>query len=121
MSANRRLVVSAVCTLSEELCKAETEKQRLEAELDLDVPGLDNIEDLFDDVVNRFARMAHDFEEFAGRDVTMARNMIRALVGGSIVLRPTKDGGLVAEMQGDYGGLVELIQRAPAVRLGALS
>ncbi len=88
----------------------------------MEAPEIENIEGLFDDVLNRFARMAYDFEEFAGRDVTMARNMIKALVGGKIVFQPTKDragrydGGLNADMNGHFSGLVELVGKAKAPR-----
>ncbi len=63
-------------TLSDELRKTEVEKQRLVDELDTEVPAIENIDALFEDAVNRFASMAHNFEDFAARDITMAREMI---------------------------------------------
>ncbi len=51
-------------------------------------------------------------EDFSSRDVTRARNMIRSLVGGEIILRPTEGGGLTAQLTGDYGGLIELVKDA---------
>jgi hypothetical protein len=51
-------------------------------------------------------------EDFSSRDVTRARNMIRALVGGEIILRTTEGGGLTAQLTGDYGGLIELVTNA---------
>jgi len=50
------------------------------------------------------------------RSVTVARNHIKALIGGAITLKPTKDGGLVAEMQGDYAGLVALAEKSPGTK-----
>lgn len=58
------------------------------------------------------APMAYSLEDFSRRDVTKARNLIRALVGGTIVLEATDDGGLQARLQGSYGGLIKLVQEA---------
>lgn len=82
----------------------------------MEAPAIQNIEGLLDHIENHFARMAYDFEkkEFAGRDRTMARNMIGNLVGGSIILSPTKDGGLVADMKGYFPELVELVGKGKA-------
>ena len=106
-------------TLSDELRKAEAEKERLAAELSADVPAIDDVEEIFADVLDRYASMAFNLETFAARDVTKARNMIKALVGGHITLRPTGRGGLEAELRGDYGGLIQLVAERPSTRAGA--
>ena len=106
-------------TLSDELRKAEAEKERLAAELSADVPAIDDVEEIFADVLDRYGAMAFNLETFAARDVTKARNMIKALVGGHITLRPTGRGGLKAELRGDYGGLIQLVAEHPGTRAGA--
>ena len=68
--------------------------------------------DLLEDALARYARVAYSLEDFSSRDVTRARSMIRALVGGEIVLQPTTAGGLTAQLTGDYGGLIELVKEA---------
>ncbi len=99
--------------LAEALFKAEADKRRREAELDPDLPpALANLEDLLEDALARYARVAYSLEDFSRRDVTKARNLIRALVGGSIVLEPIDDGGLQARLQGSYEGLIKLVQEA---------
>ena len=90
----------------------EAQKRRLEADLNTDLPALANLEDLLEDALARYARFAYSLEDFSARDVTRARNMIRALVGGTIILQTTEGGGLTAELVGDYGGLIELVKDA---------
>ena len=99
-------------TLLARLKTLEADKRRLKAELDDDLPALANLEDLLEDALARYARVAYSLEDFSTRDVTKARNLIRALVGGSIALEPTDDGGLQARLHGDYGGLIKLVQEA---------
>ncbi len=67
---------------------------------------------MLEDALARYARVAYSLEDFSTRDVTRARNMIRSLVGGEIILRPTEGGGLTAQLTGDYGGLIELVKEA---------
>lgn len=88
----------------------EADKRRLGAELDADLPALSNLEGLLEDALARYARVAYSLEDFSRRDVTRARNMIRSLVGGEIILRPTEGDGLSAQLTGDYGGLIELVK-----------
>jgi len=105
-------------TLSDELRKAEAEKERLAAELSTSIPAIDDVEEIFANVLDRYASMAFNLETFAARDVTKARNVIKALVGGCITLRPTGRGGLEAKLQGDYGGLIQLVAERPSTRAG---
>jgi site-specific DNA recombinase len=41
------------------------------------------------------------------------------LVSGKIVLHPTEAGGLIAEVQGHYDGLIELVKENPGGKAGA--
>ncbi|HWA45739.1 MAG TPA: hypothetical protein VHA10_21145, partial [Hypericibacter adhaerens] len=50
-------------------------------------------------------------DRVVSRDMSLARNRVRELVGGAITLRPTRDGGLDAVVTGDYSGLVALAAR----------
>lgn len=38
--------------------------------------------------------------------------MIRSLVGGEIILRPTEASGLTAQLTGAYDGLIDLVKEA---------
>jgi len=108
-------------TLSEELRKAEAEKARLTEALNADIPQIENVEAILNDALDRFWGMALDLEDFAARDVSAARATIKALVGGNIILRPTPAGGLVADMRGDYGGLIQLVKESPGKKARARS
>ena len=99
-------------TLLARLKTLEADKRRQKAELDADLPALANLEDLLEDALARYARVAYSLEDFSRRDVTKARNLIRALVGGSIVLETINGGGLQARLHGDFGGLIKLVQEA---------
>jgi len=64
--------------------------------------------------------MAYSIEDFAGRDISKAREIIKALTGGQIVLEPTEGGGLNARLRSDMGGLIKLVEEAtpPGKRSG---
>ena len=102
--------------ISQELRKAEADKKRLVEELDADLPQIENVEEILSDAMERYWSMAGGLERWAARDVTKARSMVKALVGGSIKLVPTEGGGLNAELQSDYGGLIELIKESPGTK-----
>ncbi|MBY0511872.1 MAG: recombinase zinc beta ribbon domain-containing protein [Rhodospirillaceae bacterium] len=104
---------NAPASLLAELHQAETDREKLRAALETHIPSIDAVEDLLSDALGRYAVMAYDLESFAARDVSKARNMIAALVGGRITLHATAGGGLQAELQGSYDGLIELVKENP--------
>lgn len=106
-------------TLSDELRKSETEAKRLREALDTDLPQLEDMTGVLSDALDRFGGMTLNLEQFATKDVTRARNMIKALVGGEIRLIPTEAGGLNAELRGHYAGLIELVKESPASKARA--
>ena len=60
-------------TLLAHLKTLEADKRRQKAEIDADLPALANLEDLLEDALARYARVAYSLEDFSRRDVTKAR------------------------------------------------
>jgi len=100
-------------TTKAELEKAEAERAHLECALKLDTSPLDDIDGLLASLAGRYREMVDNLETVTLREVTEARNCIKALVGGDIKLVPTDTGGLNAEVRGDYAGLLELVKIGP--------
>ncbi len=57
--------------------------------------------------LDRYRALVENLGEVSRRDVERARADVRKLVGGEIRLMPAT-GGLVAEIRGDYGGMLRL-------------
>jgi hypothetical protein len=51
-----------------------------------------------------------DLENSVRHDIARARIQVRALIGGEIKMLPQPQGHLAAELQGDYAGLVRLVE-----------
>lgn len=103
-------------TTKDALQEAEAEKLRLERILKMDLDGLENIETMLPRVVDRYRDLVENFETVPMWHVSKARTCIKALVGGDIRLVPTPQGGLNAELRGDYAGLVALAKENPGHR-----
>ena len=97
-------------TLLARLKELEADKARLEAQLETDLPPIASVEELLEDTLSRYARIAFSIEDYAERDAAKARAMIKNLVGGEIVLESPEDGVLNARLRGSYVGLVGLVQ-----------
>ncbi|MEW5994911.1 MAG: hypothetical protein AB1744_11020 [Candidatus Zixiibacteriota bacterium] len=101
------------------LKEARARKTDLERRLHVDAPTLEGLEDRLGDAVARFEEMVANLETHAARDVTRARNAIKGLLGDEIRLVPNGD-NLVAELVGDYWGLVALECKSPRREARAL-
>jgi hypothetical protein len=80
----------------------------LERALGLKTDVLAGVEQVLPAAADRDKALVSNLETVSLRDVSRARNQIRTLVGGEIILAPTHEGGLNAQMQGDYAGLIAL-------------
>ena len=96
--------------LLKELATLEAREKALETELNAELPAVADTRGLFEHALVHWLEMAENLEDFAGRDISKARNLIKSLVGGSIVLEPTDGGGLQARMQGCVPGLLSLVE-----------
>ena len=88
------------------LAKAEAEKARLEASQRVDTKALDKMAEFLPRAMDRYRKLVDDLPA-AMRDIARARAQIKTLLGGSVKLTPTKE-GLVAELAGDFAGLLKL-------------
>lgn len=95
-------------TTKAELEKAEAERGRLRALLDVDTRELAKVADLLPRAVDRYKAKIEELATVAQRDAARAKAQLRSLLGGPVPLRPTKQGYLEAELAGDYAGLVLL-------------
>ncbi|OAI47147.1 hypothetical protein AYO43_04940 [Nitrospira sp. SCGC AG-212-E16] len=62
--------------------------------------------------IGRFKTLIDDLANVTQFQVDRARGMLRVLLGKEIVLHPTADGAaryLIAEVSGDYAGLLRLV------------
>ena len=98
------------------LQEAEAEKLRLERTLDLRPDLLADVGAMLPQAVDRYRELVGDLGSVPLQHIARARNQIKALVGGEIRLMPTPEGGLNAEMQGDYQGLIELVKKSPGAK-----
>ena len=87
---------------------AEQERAKLEHALNASSGGIGNVEFVLPRAIDRYQDLVADLGKSVSREMSRARNSVRELVGGSIRLVPTASGGLNAEIQGQYAGLIAL-------------
>lgn len=94
-------------TTKDELERLEAEHDKLLASLKPDTRKLDKVGHILPRTLERFSEMVDNLESVTLRDVTRARAQLRHLIG-DVPLRPGKDGFLVAELSGNYAGLLKM-------------
>ena len=100
-------------TTKTELQKAEWEHARLKQILDGAQSCANNIQTTLPDAVAVYRDLVENFETVTLKQVGRARNQIKALVDGQVILHPTDQGYLEAELTGDYAGLLALTKQNP--------
>ena len=96
-------------TTKSQLLTAEAQRDEIAELLKADVKGLDKIEELLPRAVDTFKAMIDEFGNIEPEHVPGMRNKIKAFVGDEIRLVPATEGNhLVAELQGDFAGLLAL-------------
>lgn len=95
--------------------KAEAEKKELERKLAYN-PGLDKVTAFLPRAVDSYKKLVNELERTLQTDALRARALLRKLLGGKVRLVP-EDGGLVAEIRGDYAGLLSIT--APKLNAGS--
>ena len=96
----------------EALEQAEAERAHLRQMMQGSYKKLDKVARFLPDLVGRFKMLIDDLATVTQVQVDKARGMLRELVGGQILLYPASDGAdryLMAELAGDYAGLVRLV------------
>ena len=112
---------SSPAALVAEVATLEVQQSELQKVIDVDpVRQLDklDLDKLTERLAGRYQRLIEDFEMTVGKDVSRARTVIAALVGGHIDITPTTDRRLVAELHGSYQGLIDLAQSPGSRRAG---
>ncbi len=92
--------------------QAEAERAGLQATLHAQRKRLDKVATFLPDVVERFKALVTDLATVTQHQVDKARGILRELVGTQIALHPTANGTeryLIAELSGDYAGLIRLV------------
>lgn len=96
-------------TLKMELERAETERDRLQTLIETKNDDAQKLADFLQVTVDQHKALVADIVAVATQDAARAREQLRALVGGQVLLRPNPTGEfLVAELCGNYAGLVTL-------------
>jgi site-specific DNA recombinase len=103
----------AVPSITDEIERLEEEKVNLERAVKVDTDDLTSVDELLPESIDKIMEMIPNLDDTEGRDVTRARNYIKALVGGSITMRPTSAGGLRAELAGSYRGFFDIMSNHP--------
>lgn len=94
--------------LKNELEALEAERDRLHALLKVNPRDADKVVQLIPDLMERYAAIVEEIANVRQRDVTRMRAQLRTLVGGQVLLHPTDEGYLEAELAGNYAGLIKL-------------
>ena len=95
--------------LKAKLSEGETERARLQAALNVDTRELDRVADMLPRAMDTYRELVEDLGTATQREVARARSQIKHLLGGEIQLVPAEDRShLVAELVGDYAGLLRL-------------
>ena len=95
-------------TTKAKLEKAETTKDRMRKVLETSPETSENIKVILPRAIEIHSGLIDNFEEVSLKQIGRARKQIQALVGGEIILHPTSQGHLEAELFGDYAGLLSL-------------
>ena len=110
MAAIRQGII--ITSTKEALKQAEAERARLRQMVQAPYKQLDKITRFLPDLVGRFKALVDGLATVTQFQVDKARGMLRELVGGRILYYPASDGTeryLMAELTGDYAGLVRLV------------
>lgn len=94
-------------TTKNELERLETEHDKLLALQKPDTRKIDKVGHILPRAVERFKEMVDNLETVTLRDVTRARTQLRHLIG-EVPLKPGRDGFLIAELSGNYAGLLKM-------------
>lgn len=95
-------------TLKAEIVKKEAERERLEATQRVGMSVLDKMAEFLPRAMDRYCALVTNLPSVLQRDVQRARAQIKTLLGDGVKLLPTKEGYLVAELAGDFAGLLKL-------------
>lgn len=90
-----------------ELEKSETERARLLTASNVNTHALDRMTDALPGAAARYRTLVSDLARTAQRNVARARTQVEILVG-RVLLHPTNQGHLEAEMAGNPAGLIKL-------------
>ena len=104
-------------TTKTELEKAEAERTRLLAALNVDTRTLDKVAEFLPRAMDHYRALVAGLGTTAQRDVARARAQIKTLVRGRVTLHPTDQGYLEAEMAGDPAGLLKLVSNSANLNL----
>jgi len=96
-----------------ELERLQAERATLQQAAKVKPAPIENIEALLAQAMDSYGALVANLECKVSRDMSVARNAIRDLVGGSVALKPTEGGGLDAHLQEDYAGLIALAAKKP--------
>ena len=110
MAAIRQGIITA--STKEALEQAEAERAHLHQIVQGPYKKLEKITRFLPDLATRFKMLVTDLATVTQFQVDKARGMLRELVGGRILLYPAADGAdryLMAELTGDYAGLLRLV------------
>ena len=108
ISAIQQGIVSS--SVQEALAKAEEEKKNLE---NMEIsPPISELSFRTSDLSKMYNGLVRNLETKLEKHFAKARTIISGLLGDPIVMRPTKEGGLVAEMCGSYEGLLKLTDKS---------
>ncbi len=95
--------------LKGELDNAEAERKQLQAALNVDTRELDKVADMLPRALDNYRELVEDLGAATQREVARARTQIKHMLGGEVRLTPAEDRScLIAEMAGDYAGLLRL-------------
>lgn len=97
------------------LLSAEAEKKEVERKLAHN-PGLDKVTAFLPRAADSYRKLVNELERTIQTDALRARALLRKLLGGKVRLIP-EDGGLIAEIRGDYAGLLSIT--APKIMNGS--
>jgi site-specific DNA recombinase len=109
MSAVKQGVVTV--STKAELEKAERERSRLLGMMRSRTAKTDNVTTLLPNLKERFKTLVGNLATIPHQHVGKAREVLKSLLGATIVLHPCADGAgryLTAEVTGDYAGLLRL-------------
>ena len=95
-------------TTKSALEKAEADRARAMAALNVDTRALDKVAAMLPGALDRYRKLVANLAGVAQRDIARAQAQIKTLLRGRVLLHPTPQGYLEAEMAGNPAGLFKL-------------